>query len=267
MDTLFAGKVALITGAAGGIGRAIAQTFATHSAHLALLDCDQHGLAEVVAELADHAPHVLVKAVVADLETEKGVQSGIDEALSFFDHRIDALIANVGVLINKRFEELTSDHWQRAFALNCFSHVFACQRVIPHMKRQGQGAIVFTGSDQGLQPEAGLAAYAMAKAATHALVKVLARELPPYHIFVSAVAPGMTETPLVRKLIQDYADNDFHTDFATAQRLELQRRGIPLARLLQPEEVAQAVWFLATSPFCNGSILNASGGNVRSVAS
>ncbi|HLL80385.1 MAG TPA: SDR family oxidoreductase [Ktedonobacteraceae bacterium] len=259
------GKVVCITGAAGGIGSAIARAFAGAGAHLALLDIDERGLSRLANELPGEQSHsITVSTAVADLSTEQGVKGGISEALAPFDGRVDILSANVGFLIAQRFEELTAEQWHRGFALNFFTHVYACQEVIPRMKRQGGGSIIFTGSDQGLQPDAGLGPYAQAKAAVHSLVKMLARELPPDGILVSAVAPGMTRTPLVETLMEGYA-REFQTDRKTAEKLELQRRGVPLGRLGEPEEVADAVLYLATSPFCNGTILNISGGNVRAV--
>ncbi len=260
-----AGKVVCITGAAGGIGSAIARAFAAAGANLALLDINAEGLSRVADELRGmRTPPINVGTAVADLSTEQGVKSGIAEVLSAFGNGVDILIANVGFIIAQRFEELSAEEWQRGFALNFFTHVYACQAIIPLMKQRGGGTIIFTGSDQGLQPDAGLGPYAQAKAAVHSLVKMLARELPSNGILVSAVAPGMTRTPLVQTLIQGYA-KEFGTDSATAEKLELQRRGVPLGRLGEPEEVAEAVIYLATAPFCNGTILNISGGNVRAV--
>src|SRR6266566_8065294 len=257
------GKVVCITGAAGGIGSAIARAFAGAGANLALLDINEEGLSRLAVELRGKRT-VIVSTAVADMSTEQGVKSGIAEVLSAFGSRIDILVANVGFLIAQRFEELTAEQWQRGFALNFFTHVYACQAAIPLMKRQGGGSIIFTGSDQGLQPDAGLGPYAQAKAAMHSLVKMLARELPSDGILVSAVAPGMTRTPLVERLMEGYA-REFGTDTRTAEKLELQRRGVSLGRLGEPEEVAEAVLYLATAAFCNGTILNISGGNVRSV--
>jgi len=210
------GKVICITGAAGGIGSAIARAFAEVGANLALLDINEKGLAHLAEELrARRTPSVAVSTAVADLSTERGVKSGIEEALSPFSSRIDILAANVGFLIARRFEELTAEQWERGFALNFFTHIYACQAVIPLMKQRGGGSIIFTGSDQGLQPDAGLGPYAQAKAALHSLVKMLARELPSDGILVSAVAPGMTRTPLVETLMEGYA-REFGTDTRTA---------------------------------------------------
>lgn len=151
--------------------------------------------------------------------------------------------------------------WQASFAINFFSHVWAIQFVLPAMKRQGQGRILLVGSDQGRQPDAGLSAYASAKAAIHALARTLARELAPA-ILVNALAPGMVQTPLVQELMNGYA-REFGTDAVEAERREIARRGIPLARLGEPEEVAAAALFLLQCEFAAGSILDLSGGNVR----
>src|SRR5437588_8107309 len=151
------GKVVCITGAAGGIGSAIARAFAAVGANLALLDINEEGLSRLANELrGTRMPPVIVSTVKADLSTEQGVKSSIAEVLSAFGSRIDILVANVGFLIAQRFEELTTEQWQRGFALNFFTHVYACQAVIPLMKQHGGGSIVFTGLDQGLQPAGGL---------------------------------------------------------------------------------------------------------------
>jgi NAD(P)-dependent dehydrogenase (short-subunit alcohol dehydrogenase family) len=264
MRPSLAGKVALITGAAGGIGTAVAHIFAEQGAHLALLDVNVAGLEHLATTLRDQG--ITVQSAAADLSTESGVRASIDAALMPYQDRIDVLIANVGQLIAGRFEQVTAAQWERALAINCLTHVWACQAVLPRMLGQGSGCVVFTGSDQGLQPDAGLAPYAVAKAAAHSLVKVLAREYAPKGIWVSAVAPGMTRTPLVEGLMAQVAE-EFGTDQLEAEQLELARRGVPLGRLGEPEEVARAILFLATEPLSNGTILNLSGGNVRSVAS
>jgi NAD(P)-dependent dehydrogenase (short-subunit alcohol dehydrogenase family) len=264
MRTELQHKVVCITGAAGGIGRAIAQAFAREGARLALIDVNAEGLEELAETLRTSG--AIVNTTVADLRTEQGVQEGLLAALTPYEESIDILVLNVGVLIAGPFETLESRQWQEAFAINFFTHVCACRVAVPLMKQQGRGCIVFTGSDQALQPDAGLGPYAQAKAATHSLAKMLARELAPFGIRVNVVAPGMTRTPLVEVLMEQRA-REFVTDLKSAERMELVQRGVPLARLGEPEEVAEAVLYLATANFCTGTILNISGGNVRAVMS
>jgi 3-oxoacyl-[acyl-carrier protein] reductase len=258
--TALRGKIVCVTGAAGGIASAIVTQLAREGSQLALLDRDETRLSQL-AEGVRSKFVVPVSCAVSDLATEGGVKSGLAEALAPFDGCIDILIANVGKLVAGRFEELPNQAWQASFALNFFSHVWAIQCVLPAMKRQGRGRILLVGSDQGRQPDVGLTAYASAKAAIHALTKALARELAPT-ILVNAVAPGMTRTALVEELMQGYA-REFGTERAEAERREMARRGIPLGRLGEPEEVAQAALFFLQNDFTTGSILDISGGNVR----
>lgn len=258
------GKVVCITGAAGGIGTAIARAFAEEGAHLALLDQKAKELTELAHLLQRY--HGGIEPIVANLDTEQAVQQAIHQACATFNHHVDILIANVGVLLAAPFEQITTQVMNYSLTMNLLTHYWAAQAVVPLMKTAKQGAIIFVGSDQGLQPDAGLAPYAVAKAGLHCLTKVLAREMACFGIHVNAVAPGMTRTPLVTALMEGYAQ-EFGTPRAEAERFELQRRGVPLARLGEPEEVAQAVMFAATATYCTGSIFNVSGGNVKSIAS
>jgi NAD(P)-dependent dehydrogenase (short-subunit alcohol dehydrogenase family) len=252
-------KVVVITGAAGGIGSAAAHAFAEQGAHLAMLDHNEEALQALSTQLRERGVHV--KTIVVDLSIEHDVTQAIEEALACFG-RINVLLSNVGVLLGGLFDEFTMNQWHTSFAVNLFAHVATIQAVLPCMKQQGSGTILITGSDQGLQPDTGLSAYAAAKAALHSLTKTLARELAPWAIHVNAIAPGMTRTPLVESLMQRYA-HEFDTDARTAEQRELQRRGVPIGRLAEPDEVAQAMYFLATNTFLTGCIFDMSGGNVR----
>jgi NAD(P)-dependent dehydrogenase (short-subunit alcohol dehydrogenase family) len=260
MRTDLRDKVVCITGAAGGIGRAIAEAFAQEGARLALIDLNAAGLEELAAAL--RSTGTVVHTAVADLRLEQGVREGMLTALAPYEGAIDILVPNVGALISGPFETLESWQWPEAFAINFFTHVYTCRVAVPLMKQRGSGCIVFTGSDQALQPDAGLGPYAQAKAATHCFAKMLARELASDGIRVNVVAPGMTRTPLVEVLMEQRAQ-EFGTDLKSAEQMELAQRGIPLARLGEPEEVAEAVLYLSTASFCTATILNISGGNVR----
>jgi NAD(P)-dependent dehydrogenase (short-subunit alcohol dehydrogenase family) len=262
MSTDLRDKVVCITGAAGGIGRAIAKAFAWEGADLALLDRDKTGVEDLAAALRPMG--VRVQTAVVDLRTAHGVRQGMQAALAPFGGVLDILVPNVGALIAGPFETLEGAQLHEAFAINFFTHVYACRVAVPLLKERGGGCIVFTGSDQALQPDAGLGPYAQAKAATHSFAKMLARELASDGIRVNVVAPGMTRTPLVEGLMEQRA-REFGTDMRMAEQQELAQRGVPLARLGEPEEVAEAVLYLATASFCTGTILNISGGNVRAV--
>jgi NAD(P)-dependent dehydrogenase (short-subunit alcohol dehydrogenase family) len=255
-------KVVLITGAAGGFGRAIAQAFAGAGAHLALLDRDKRGLDDLAE--SQRALGGDVCTAVADLSTARGVQVGMMAVLANYHNQIDLLVSNVGVLVAGRFEEITDAQVEFCLTMNFLTHVWACQTVLPLMEHREGANIVLVGSDQGSQPDIGLFPYAQAKAALHNLTKELAREYGP-NIRINCIAPGMSRTPLVKVLMAKLAREEFHTDMSTAERLELQRRGVPLGRLGEPKEVADAVMFLAQNEFCTGTVLDISGGNVRCV--
>lgn len=255
--------VVYLTAAAGGIGSAVALALVKAGAHVALFDLDKDRLISLAWQLRALPDAGQIVPIVADLSTEAGVQAAVAEALTSFAGRADTLISLMGGLVQKPFATLSTQDWERALTLNLFSHIWTVKAVLPCMQRQGHGHILLMGSDQGRQPDAGLGAYAAAKAAVHALVKVLARELPVHGITCNGIAPGMTRTPLVLEdLMVDYA-GEFETDVEEATRREIARRGIPLARLAEPEEVADAILFLIQNPFTNGLVMDLSGGNVR----
>lgn len=254
-------RVVLITGAAGGFGSVLAAAFAGQGWRLALLDRDRARLEGLAVSLREKGAQV--RSAVADLRDAEGVRAGISAALAPFDNQLDTLVSNVGVLISGRFLEVSDEQLASCFTINFFTHCWAARAVLPLMQGREGANIVLMGSDQGSQPDAGLYPYAQAKAALHSLTKLLARECGPAGIRVNAVAPGMARTPLVKVLIERLAREEFHTDVATAEKMELERRQVPLGRLCEPEEVAQAVLYLASATFATGAILDLSGGNVR----
>jgi len=132
-------KVVCITGAAGGIGRAIAEAFAREGARLALIDLNTEGLVVLAAAL--RTTGAVVHTVVADLRTEQGVRQGTLAALAPYEGVIDIMVPNVGALIAAPFETLSDEQWQEAFAINFFTHVYACRVAVPLMKQRGGAAL------------------------------------------------------------------------------------------------------------------------------
>ena len=142
-------KVVCITGAAGGIGRAIAKAFAWEGADLALLDRDKTGVEELAAAL--RITGVTVQTTVVDLRTAHGVREGMQAALAPFGGVLDILVPNVGALIAGPFETLESGQLQEAFAINFFTHVYACRVAVPLMKERGGPGSLRAG--QGGHPQ------------------------------------------------------------------------------------------------------------------
>ena len=255
-------NIVCLTGAAGDFGYAIAARFAEQGARLALLDRDEKRLGTLVQDLRKQGYQV--ESAVADLRSAAGVRAGMSAVLASYDQQLDVLVSNVGVLFSGPFAQLSDDMLADSLTINFWTHVWACREALPRMRGRVGANIVLMGSDQGSQPDAGLVAYASAKAALHAFAKVLAREAAE-DVRVNVVAPGMARSRTDENFFCAAGPRGVSHDTPEAERLEIQRRGIPLARLAEPIEVAEAVLFLADNLYCTGSILDISGGNLRGV--
>jgi NAD(P)-dependent dehydrogenase (short-subunit alcohol dehydrogenase family) len=265
MDSGLAGKVVLITGAAKGIGRATALAFAKEGAHLALLDIDMAELDTVKNEAI--ALGVKVSVNNADLATEKGVSTGIREALSTHGGRLDVLVNNVGAGAVRTFDQLTDADWDSTMNLNFMSYVRACRTALPILRDKG-GVIVNNASDLARQPEPVPIDYSASKAAVLALTKGLARSEAP-KIRINAVAPGPIWTPFWSKP-GGFAETmgQFHKmPPKEAVEHEMLLRQLPLGRLGRPEEVANVIVFLASdlASFVTSSVWGVDGGSIRSI--
>ena len=236
-------RVAIVTGAARGIGRGVARALAAEGASVVVADRDLPG-AERVAEELDGAV-----AVRVDVSVEEDVRGLVDATLAAFG-RIDVLVNNAGIASASPLGETTLDEWNRVLAVD-LTGVFLCSRaVVPAMAEQAAGAIVNVGSQLGLRGAPNLAAYCAAKAGVHGLTKALARELAPLGIRVNAVAPGPVDTPILDDV-----------DAATMAGILAE---IPLGRIARVEEIAPVVVLLAgdAGTYFTGSVVNVSGGHV-----
>jgi len=245
--TKLAGRTAIVTGAAAGIGREIARALSAERASVVAADRDGDGAARVAAQLSTSAAPSA--GVTADVSVEGDVQRLVDETLSRFG-RIDVLVNNAGIAASSTLVETDLDEWNRILAVD-LTGVFLCSRAVtPTMIAQGGGAIVNIGSQLGLRGAPSLAAYCAAKAGVHGLTKALARELAPHGIRVNAVAPGPVDTDIL-------ADVDPETMAGILAE-------IPLGRVARVEEIAPVVVLLASEggAYFTGSVVNVSGGHV-----
>ena len=245
--TKLAGRTAIVTGAAAGIGREIARALSAERASVVAADRDGDGAARVAAQLSTSAAPSA--GVTADVSVEGDVQRLVDETLSRFG-RIDVLVNNAGIAASSTLVETDLDEWNRILAVD-LTGVFLCSRAVtPTMIAQGGGAIVNIGSQLGLRGAPNLAAYCAAKAGVHGLTKALARELAPHGIRVNAVAPGPVDTDIL-------ADVDPETMAGILAE-------IPLGRVARVEEIAPVVVLLASEggAYFTGSVVNVSGGHV-----
>ena len=266
MDTGLKGQIALITGAANGIGRATALAFAREGAQLALLDIDAEGLAEVKAEA--EALGVSASIAQTDLSRDAGINRGIEEALTATGGQLDILVNNVGSGAVRSFDDLSDADWEATMQLNFMSYVRTCRKLLPVLRQRSRPVIINNASDLARQPEPVPVDYSASKAAVLALTKGLARAEGP-RIRINAVAPGPIWTPFWTKP-GGFAEtmSTFHgRPPQEAVEYEMSLRQLPLGRLGTSEEVANVIVFLASdlATFVTSAVWGVDGGSIRSI--
>jgi 3-oxoacyl-[acyl-carrier protein] reductase len=240
------GRVALVSGAARGIGKAIALTLAREGALVVITDVDQDGIQQVTQEIEKMGHQA--KAVRADVSQRQEVQRLVSEAISTFG-KIDILVNNAGIIRRGNFVEHNVQDWEKVLSVNLGGTFNCSQEVVPLMIKQGGGKIINITSIAGKVGDlASAPSYGASKGAMNTFTFSLARELAPYGINVNAIAPHAIETDMSREW----------SDEKRRQIVE----SIPLKRLGTPEEVAEAVVFLASdgANFITGEILDVNGG-------
>jgi 2-hydroxycyclohexanecarboxyl-CoA dehydrogenase len=238
-------RTALITGAASGIGRATAQSFAEAGARVIVADIDEAGGAKAAAELRA-AGHV-ADYLKVDLTDSASIDAFAARVLQHFGAP-DVIVNGAGWGKNHPFWEGTPELWQKMVALNFVGPMQLVKALLPAMKERGSGRIVNVASDAGRVGSLGETVYSGAKGGLIAFTKALAREVARYQINVNCVCPGPTDTPLMA-VVPDKVK-------------EALTKAIPFRRLGRPEEVADAILFFATdrARYITGQVLSVSGG-------
>jgi meso-butanediol dehydrogenase / (S,S)-butanediol dehydrogenase / diacetyl reductase len=251
------GKVAIITGAGSGIGRATARRFAEEGARLVINDISEEYLSELTGSLA-----VEHRAVLGDVSEEETAERLVQTAKDEFG-RVDVLVNNVGDLFIAEITETSVEDWDRLMATNLRSMFLCCKHVIPSMLEQGGGAIVNLSSISafiGQETEEGgpsFFAYSVTKAGARQLATSLATRYAKQGIRVNAVAPGATRTKQVRHFLPDLSQEDEDAIWENAGA-----QGTPMGRVGRPEEIAAVIAFLASdeASFITGATIAADGG-------
>jgi 3-hydroxybutyrate dehydrogenase len=196
------GKVAIITGAASGIGREIARTFAREGAHVVITDLNVQQAQVAAEEIGKTGPKAM--AVAMDVTDEQGVNRGVDDAASKLG-RIDVLVSNAGIQIVHPIEEFPFGEWKKMLAIHLDGAFLTTKACLPYMYKSGGGSIIYMGSVHSKEASLLKAAYVTAKHGLIGLAKVVAKEGAKHGVRANVVCPGFVKTPLVEKQIPEQA--------------------------------------------------------------
>jgi 3-oxoacyl-[acyl-carrier protein] reductase len=240
-------KVALITGAGSGMGKAMAETFAREGARVAVVDVDGAAAEKVASAIGKSAV-----AIACDVSNRPATAAAVKASLDAFG-ALHVLVNNAGVSHrNKPLLDIDEAEFDRVFAVNVKGVFLCCQAVVPEFRRNGGGVIINIGSTAAVRPRPGLSCYNATKGAVHLIAKTLAVELAPDKIRVCTIAPVATDTPLL-------------PTFMGGDTAELRAKFIgtvPLGRLATAQDIANAALFLASdeAQFLTGNVMEVDGG-------
>jgi 3-oxoacyl-[acyl-carrier protein] reductase len=243
------GKRVIVTGAASGFGRGIAELFAAEGAHIAVLDVNAEGARAVAAAIGNRAI-----PVACDVTDGAQVAQGVAETVAAFGG-LDVVINNAGwTHRNKPMLEVTEAEFDRVYAVNVKSIFHMAHAAVPVFRRQGTGGVILNvGSTAGLRPRPGLTWYNGSKGAANLLSKSMAVELAPDRIRVCGIAPVMGETALLESFMGMPDTPENRAKFVAT---------IPLGRMSKPLDIARAALYLASdeAEFITGVVLEVDGG-------
>lgn len=229
------GKVAIVTGAASGIGRASAIAFAAEGAQVAVVDIDNERGAETAARIAAKGGQAVFACT--DLRSEAAIGRMVEETAARWG-RIDILFNNAGVVLVRPLEETTEEEWDRVMSINVRAAFLAIKQVVPHMRRMGGGTILNTGSVGSFVGQLGTPVYSASKGAIALLTKSLALDYGRDGIRVNCICPGITDTPMLREHMGHGAEGE--------ARIRARLSRVPTGEILCPEDIARAAVYLVS---------------------
>jgi NAD(P)-dependent dehydrogenase (short-subunit alcohol dehydrogenase family) len=240
------GRVAIVTGAAQGIGFAIAERLSRAGARVVIADIAEEGAAAAAERLREGGGKA--EAAVADVTSPEEVGAMVERALDAFG-KLDILVNNAGITgRDAPLWETTDEDWAKVMNLNLTATFYCCRAAVPHMRERQSGAIVNVASISGKEGNPNMIPYSVSKAGVICLTKALAKEVIHDGMRVNCVTPGVIETPLLEQL--------------QPEAIEYMRSKVPMGRMGRPEEVAAVVHFLASddASFVTGQCYDLSGG-------
>jgi gluconate 5-dehydrogenase/3-oxoacyl-[acyl-carrier protein] reductase len=244
-------KTCVITGVGGGIGGAIAEVFCHYKAHVIGLEKDRAGLDRTIGRIA--ASGGSLHPICADVSSEASITAAFEEITAKYP-AIHVLVNNVGVEFYKDFVDVSTEDWETQLRVNLRSVFLCCSHVVSLMIKAQRGVVINTASVQAFATTGRTAPYAAAKAGILGFTRDLARDLGPHRIRVNAICPGCIDTPMMERSLNRNAD--------PASARQHMQSAIPLRRLGEPREIANAAAFLASdlASYISGIALVVDGG-------
>ena len=247
------GKKAIVTGGAAGIGKAAALLLAEAGAAVTIVDLDEAGAEAVVLQIVQSGGKAIF--VRGDVSQSEDCRNAIEETVKAWGG-VDILFNNAGIIRRATVTELSEDDWDKVMAVNVRSMFLMCKYAIPFMEKSGGGAVINNASGWGLTGGARAAVYCASKGAVVNLTRAMAVDYGAKNIRVNCIAPGDTDTAMLRNEARQVGEPESAFLKESANR--------PLGRIARPEEIAAAVVYLASegASFITGAILPVDGGGL-----
>lgn len=250
------GRVAVITGGAGGIGAATGRLFCEQGARVVLVDLDAEAMASAGADIRSHVPGAQVSDAIVDVAMEDSAAKIVAQAIRAFG-RIDVLVNNAGIRAYQPLAEAKRESWERILAVNLLSYADLAREALPALRTSGRGSIVNVSSTHAFNPRAGMGQYDVTKAGIVSMTRTLAFEEAPHGVRVNAVCPGATFTPFHKKRFEAAGRTQAEIDREAATTCLLHRWAAP-------REIAYPILWLASdeASYVTGAAFMVDGGRL-----